>query len=197
MTVGLVGNIMVAMVSISKPRCDYCDYISVKNPNENKSVNGIAYSINQEPGYFVFHRRHWQQKTVDVPFAMVCQFRYVYFEIECINSCQNILMHSVQSLTRYQRLIMQLALYDMFFIVAHFISIIPMFWTTHWIYGEVGCKILSSAMSLGSFLSLSTTMLIAVERYLGEKYSLISLIKSGRRTPKNFAPIIFNNPLIL
>ena len=75
-----------------------------------------------------------------------------------------------QKVSKYQRLIAQLAMCDITFSIILTITVKPLFWTNHWIYGEVGCKILISSMTLGSLLGINITMIISIERYIGIVY---------------------------
>ena len=66
----------------------------------------------------------------------------------------------------YQKLIGQLGASDLLFAVLHLLSMIHVFWTNRWIYGETLCKMMIGSISLGSHLAVGLILIISVERYL-------------------------------
>ena len=67
-------------------------------------------------------------------------------------------------------LIALLAACDLTFSVFYLVHVIPFFWTSRWLYGEVACKIFKGLDSMGSFLAIGVILIISIERYIGIVY---------------------------
>lgn len=72
-----------------------------------------------------------------------------------------------KNLTNCKCLIMALASCDLFFAIIHLITVIPSFWTTRWIYGDLMCKLLVGGADMGASLAVGIIVIIALERYFG------------------------------
>ena len=83
-------------------------------------------------------------------------------------------MHTkkVAKKSKYTYLITVLALCDIFFAIFILIYYIPRFSTKHWVYGLIGCQILSCATTLGAWVAIGVILIIALERFLGIVYPL-------------------------
>ncbi len=66
----------------------------------------------------------------------------------------------------YQKLIGQLGASDLLFAALHLLSMIHVFWTNRWIYGETLCKMMIGSISLGSLFAVGLILIISMERYL-------------------------------
>lgn len=74
--------------------------------------------------------------------------------------------------SRHTYLIILLAICDMFFAVFVLIYYLPSFYTSNWVYGLIGCKIISCAATLGAWVSIGVILIIAVERFFGIVFPL-------------------------
>ena len=79
-------------------------------------------------------------------------------------------MRKVVKKSRYTCLIIFLALCDIFFAIFILIYYVPMFSTNRWIYGSIGCKIISGAITLGAWVAIGVILIIAIERFMGIVY---------------------------
>lgn len=66
----------------------------------------------------------------------------------------------------YQKLIGQLGLFDLLFALLHLLSVLHLFWTNKWVYGETVCKILEGSVTLGSLFAVGLIFIISLERYI-------------------------------
>ena len=73
---------------------------------------------------------------------------------------------SKQKVTDFRKLIAALAVADMIFAVLEFIRVLPVFWTSHWLYTDVPCRLLRGLQHLGSNVAIGIMLIICVERYL-------------------------------
>ncbi|XP_066917692.1 neuropeptide Y receptor type 6-like [Clytia hemisphaerica] len=69
-----------------------------------------------------------------------------------------------------QKLIGVLALSDFVFSIINIIHLAPYLKTCDWIYGDLGCKIINSCLSMSSTISISLILLITCERFAGVVY---------------------------
>ncbi|XP_066934862.1 substance-K receptor-like [Clytia hemisphaerica] len=72
--------------------------------------------------------------------------------------------------TLCQKLIAFLALADMLCSFVHFIHLFPQLWTCSFLYGYVGCMLVSLVVTSSSQISLSVILVIAIERFMGIVY---------------------------
>ena len=84
----------------------------------------------------------------------------------------NVLVMCVQvnRAKKYSQLITSLAICDLLFAVLTFVYAVTTFWTSEWVYGLIGCKIVCNAMSLGAFIAIGVIQIIAIERFTGLVY---------------------------
>lgn len=75
-----------------------------------------------------------------------------------------------KEVTRYSQLLISLALSDLLFAFLTMLYYVPKIWTDEWVYGLTGCKMLSSAMSLGALIAVGIIQIIAIERFNGLVY---------------------------
>lgn len=74
--------------------------------------------------------------------------------------------------SRHTCLIILLAISDMFFAVFVLIYHIPLFYTSEWVYGLVGCKMISCSATLGAWIAIGIILIIAIERFFGIVFPL-------------------------
>ena len=72
--------------------------------------------------------------------------------------------------SRHTYLITFLALCDMFFAIFILVYYVPKFSSNHWIYGLIGCKIVSGSITLGAWVAIGIILVIAIERFFGIVY---------------------------
>lgn len=73
----------------------------------------------------------------------------------------------------YQKLIGQLAFWDLTFACLQLATVLHLFWTNTWIYGEGMCKFLHSSLTVGSLLAVGLILIITIERYLAITHPLV------------------------
>ena len=72
--------------------------------------------------------------------------------------------------TRYNQLIIGLAITDFLFSFNQLIISIPLFWTCKWVYADVMCKVLSASVDMSVSIAMGFILIIALERYVGILY---------------------------
>lgn len=65
----------------------------------------------------------------------------------------------------FKKLITVLATCDFVFAVTQLMYVIPMLWTNTWLYGEILCKLLTCAETLGATLAIGIIVIISIERF--------------------------------
>ena len=70
-------------------------------------------------------------------------------------------------LSKHKMLICMLAASDFLFAIILLVIVIPIFWTSKWIYGTAMCKVLIGFNDLGVLLAMGIILIIAFERYYG------------------------------
>ena len=71
------------------------------------------------------------------------------------------------SKSKHTILITLLAICDLFFAIMTLVYYTPKLSTHKWLYGNVGCKVVGGAHTVGAWLSIGIILSIAVERYFG------------------------------
>lgn len=91
--------------------------------------------------------------------------------------------------TRHTFLVTSLAICDIFFACIALLYYIPQFITDqHWIYGQVGCKLVSGTTTIGAWVAIGIIFIIAVERFLGIVYPF----RRGMTNQKMYLLLIVN-----
>ena len=89
-----------------------------------------------------------------------------------------------RKISHSKMLIALLAASDFTFSVVHFVNILYLFWTQHWQYGVIMCKLIRSFKLLGSLLTIGFILIISIERYLGIVYPLQKTFNNLRLAKK-------------
>lgn len=72
--------------------------------------------------------------------------------------------------TRYNQLIIGLAVTDFLFSFNQLVMSIPLFWTCQWLYADIMCKIFSASVDMSVSIAMGFILIIALERYMGILY---------------------------
>ena len=92
----------------------------------------------------------------------------------------------------HHKLVNTLASFDLFFSIISIIFVTPRLWTSEWFYGQVGCKVVKSLVTLGAFVAIGVIFIIVIERY----YGIVHPFKTGISTKKRCYGLLVANILI-
>ncbi|XP_002167461.3 pyroglutamylated RF-amide peptide receptor isoform X1 [Hydra vulgaris] len=81
--------------------------------------------------------------------------------------------------SRFNQLVLDLAISDFVFAAVQLIISIPETLTCHWVYGLFLCKTLRTALAASANIAVGFIVLIAVERYTNAVHSFKSIVKSS------------------
>ena len=89
----------------------------------------------------------------------------------------------------HHKLVNALASFDLIFSIISIVFVTPRLWTSEWLYGPVGCKVVRSLVTLGAFVAIGIIFIIAIERY----YGIVHPFKTGISTKKRcFGLLVVN-----
>lgn len=89
----------------------------------------------------------------------------------------------------HHKLVNALASFDLFFSIISIIFVAPRLWTSEWLYGPVGCKVVRSLVTLGAFVAIGIIFIIAIERY----YGIVHPFKTGISKKKRCYTLLIVN----
>ncbi|XP_065663833.1 neuropeptide Y receptor type 4 isoform X1 [Hydra vulgaris] len=82
--------------------------------------------------------------------------------------------------TRFNQLVISLAISDFVFAFVQLIMSVPQTWTCRWVYGLVLCKILRATLAASANIAIGFIVIIAIERYIGVVHLFSSILNKTR-----------------